>query len=157
MVPSLLLGSRSPSRGPGGHLHLESSPPTQNLGTRVSYFSAHPPKLASTTHPLSFLYFPSWLVASLMIFVILFYSFLSFAISVPITMNGKDVSGSRFRPSLSLSSALCPHCPPRSSLTVALVLPWISSPEVTFLLLVSLPPAHPLHCSHQDLSTTHLL
>ena len=49
-----------------------------------------------------------------MIFVILFYSFLSFAISVPIIMNGKDVSGSRFRPSLFLSSALCPHCPPQT-------------------------------------------
>ena len=56
-VPSLLLGSRSPSLGPGGHLHLESSPPMQNLETRVSYCSVHPPHLVSTSHPRSFLCF----------------------------------------------------------------------------------------------------
>lgn len=50
-------------------------------------------------------YIITTIMASLVIFVILFYSFLSFAISVPIAMNGNDVSGSRSRPSLSLSSA----------------------------------------------------
>lgn len=86
--------------------------------------------------------------------VIWFHSFLSSAICVPIAVNGKDVSGSRFRPPpphpLPPSPALvCPHCSPCSPLD--------QSSWNNLTLLVSLPPAHPLHCCRQDLSTAHLL
>lgn len=103
------------------------------------------PHLASTTHCLSLLCFPSWsmsLPETWVIFVI-FHFFLSFAISVPITVNGKDMLGTRIRPSLHLSSAFCPISPLLSNLTAALVLAWISSFEVAPGLPVSLLPSSP--------------
>ena len=121
---SSILSSRSHSQCPGGHRHLDISPPIQNLENRVSYFSIHPPHLVSTTHLLSFLCFPSLSMAlpETWVVLVIFYSFLSFATSVPITMNGKDMLGFRFRPSFSLSSALCRISPLLFNLTATLVL-----------------------------------
>lgn len=88
------------------------------------YFSLYPPQHVPITYLFSFLCLPSWSMAlpeTWVIFVIS-YSFLSFAIPVPVPINDQVMLGFGFRHPFSLSSALCFISPFLYNLTAALFL-----------------------------------